>query len=601
MSLLRQSLPLTVLALAACAPPEFSPIGLTLPDSVPMTEGGVQAIPIALDGIPKADITVRLTTSDDSKLKVHPSSLVFTTQNWGEAQNVTLSAVEDHVAAESAAVNVEFELTSGNSTNEPLLESFRVDIEDNDTADVQVDAAANLETHELGGTATFTIALTSRPFAAVTIPVSSTDSTEGTVSPTAVVIEPDDWQTPHVVTVTGVAEAGLDHDVEYTVTTGAAVSTDETYRGRDPADVSLINRDFISEEFAPPGRANNEDAPVAGVSADGELVAFVNAGQAVVWNPRTGDELRFGADVVHAALAGDGTVLAFAERSLTKSRLLIVDDLANDEGDVTFSTEPSAYIRGLSISWDGRFVAFESDASALAPDGRLGGVVVHDTVGAEPTMRIDNENINGQPIEWSGSPSISNDGDIVAFEASIRTMGGPHIVLWRKFTPLALASTSATVTTTEVTSGPVISGDGRVVVFSAHADFVLAGETTQMSAPYAYDVTNDSLEPLTAGMPPEPLFGFSPTVSVEGDVIAFESILEGTDGADTSAALLIHKRTTRETRRIDLSDAGAPLTGRCSAVAPPSSFLAFLCEDGESEITLHFVEIGDAFWQSKTP
>ena len=54
---------------------------------------------------------------------------------------------------------------------------------DNDTAGITVNPVAGLVTTEAGGTATFTVVLNTQPAASVTIGVSSSDTTEGTVTP----------------------------------------------------------------------------------------------------------------------------------------------------------------------------------------------------------------------------------------------------------------------------------------------------------------------------------------------------------------------------------------------------------------------------------
>src|SRR5439155_273375 len=92
-------------------------------------------------------------------------------------------------------------------------------------------------------TATFTVVLTSQPTANVTIGLSSSDLTEGTVPPGAVTFTSGDWNTAQTVTVTGVDDFGVDGAVAYTVVTAAATSTDGSYNGLNPADVAVTNTD----------------------------------------------------------------------------------------------------------------------------------------------------------------------------------------------------------------------------------------------------------------------------------------------------------------------------------------------------------------------
>ncbi|MCC6179481.1 MAG: hypothetical protein IT305_29580 [Chloroflexi bacterium] len=109
---------------------------------------------------------------------------------------------------------------------------------------VVVAPAAGLVTTEAGGTATFTVALTSIPGATVTIPVRVSDSTEGVVSPATLTFQPDlTALTPQTVTVTGLDDAIADGAVAYTVVLGRAMSGDPEYNGFTPSDVAVTNQD----------------------------------------------------------------------------------------------------------------------------------------------------------------------------------------------------------------------------------------------------------------------------------------------------------------------------------------------------------------------
>src|SRR5439155_501791 len=114
---------------------------------------------------------------------------------------------------------------------------------DDDTAGISVVPTSGLTTTEGSGTATFTVALTSQPTANVTIGLSSSDLTEGTVAPASVTFTPASWNTAQTVTVTGVDDFVADGAVAYTIVTAAATSTDPGYNGMDPADVAVTNTD----------------------------------------------------------------------------------------------------------------------------------------------------------------------------------------------------------------------------------------------------------------------------------------------------------------------------------------------------------------------
>ena len=71
-------------------------------------------------------------------------------------------------------------------------------------AGVTVTPTSGLTTTEAGGTATFTVVLTSQPTASVTMGLSSSNTAEGTVSPSSLTFTSANWNTAQTVTVTGV-------------------------------------------------------------------------------------------------------------------------------------------------------------------------------------------------------------------------------------------------------------------------------------------------------------------------------------------------------------------------------------------------------------
>src|SRR5207342_2580045 len=114
---------------------------------------------------------------------------------------------------------------------------------DNDVAGITVTPAGPLTTTEAGGTATFTVKLNTLPTANVTIAVSSSNTNEGTVSPTVLTFTPTNGQTAQTVTVTGRDDQVADGPITYTIVLAPAVSTDPNYNTRDAADVLVTNAD----------------------------------------------------------------------------------------------------------------------------------------------------------------------------------------------------------------------------------------------------------------------------------------------------------------------------------------------------------------------
>jgi hypothetical protein len=122
---------------------------------------------------------------------------------------------------------------------------------DDDTAGFVVSAISG-DTTEVGGSATFTVSLTSEPLFDVTINMNSSDPTEGRVQPndpTSLTFSPSDWNIDQTVTVKGIDDDVSDGDQNYDIVL-TSVSLDALYDGLDPADVKdVLNIDDDSPGF----------------------------------------------------------------------------------------------------------------------------------------------------------------------------------------------------------------------------------------------------------------------------------------------------------------------------------------------------------------
>jgi len=110
-------------------------------------------------------------------------------------------------------------------------------------------SAISGDTGEDGTTATFTVSLASQPTDGVTIGVSSSDTTEGTVNYSSLTFTALNWDADQTVTVTGVNDFVIDGNQDYTILLGAATSVDTNYNGRYPDDVAVTNIDDDTADF----------------------------------------------------------------------------------------------------------------------------------------------------------------------------------------------------------------------------------------------------------------------------------------------------------------------------------------------------------------
>ena len=210
------------------------------------TEAGAAAtFTIRLGNPPAAAVTIGLSSSDASEGSVSPSSVTFTAANWSTAQTVTVTGVDDavddgdvaYLAVTAAAVSADTGYNGLDAADVAVTNA------DNDTAGITVSPTTGLITTEAGGAATLTIVLNSQPTAEVTIGLSSSDTSEGSVSPASVTFTVANWSLAQAVTVTGVNDGLVDGNVGYLIVTSAAASSDPLYEGLNAADIAVTNQD----------------------------------------------------------------------------------------------------------------------------------------------------------------------------------------------------------------------------------------------------------------------------------------------------------------------------------------------------------------------
>ena len=214
------------------------------PDLQTTEDGGDASFTVALDRQPTADVIVSVTSSDLSEGVVAPSSLLFTPADWDVARTVTITGVDDAVYDGDIAYRMSLEATSSDVKIDGLKTQVKLVNLDNDPVPgITVSPTSGLITSESGGSASFSVALDTPPTHGVTIPVSSSISSEGTVDKTSLTFTPSNWDLPQIVTVTGVDDADVDGDQLYTIDVDPAVSDDSNYDGLDAVDVAAVNLD----------------------------------------------------------------------------------------------------------------------------------------------------------------------------------------------------------------------------------------------------------------------------------------------------------------------------------------------------------------------
>lgn len=223
-----------------------------VPTTLTTTEGGADAqFQIVLTAQPTAGVTISVSSQDTTEGLLFDTSgnsltqVQFTTSNWNTPQTIVVRPVDDFIRDG----NITYGITVGPVTSSDTRFSgedppdVTVTNNDNDTPGIVV-TPASITTTEDGGTATVSVVLTSQPQGGnVTIPVSSSDPGEGTVSVSSLTFTTGNWNSPQTVTVTGVDDTLLDFTQSYTIVLGPASSADPDYNTMDASDVAALNLD----------------------------------------------------------------------------------------------------------------------------------------------------------------------------------------------------------------------------------------------------------------------------------------------------------------------------------------------------------------------
>jgi Tol biopolymer transport system component len=209
-------------------------------------------------------------------------------------------------------------------------------------------------------------------------------------------------------------------------------------------------------------------------------------------------------------------------------------------------TQGNAESIGPSISADGRYVAFESDASNLVPGdtndcwyGNCSDIFVHDRVTGQ-TSRVSVASDGTQGEDGSYQPAISADGRYVAFLSyAYNLVPGdtnyvPDIFVHDRET----GQTSLVSIASDGMQGnyypnsPVISGDGRYVAFESNASNLVPGDTdlnclldTSCADVFVHDrVTGQTSAVSIPSGGSAPVGGRHPSISADGRYVAFDSV-----------------------------------------------------------------------------
>ncbi len=226
--------------------------------------------------------------------------------------------------------------------------------------------------------------------------------------------------------------------------------------------------------------------------------------------------------------------------------------------------EGNGFSNGPAISADGRYVAFDGEATNFVPGDTNGfrDVFVRDRQnGATERVSLDSSGIQGN--EFSFDPSISADGRFVAFSSRATNFVPVDanfnrydiFVRDRQSSATELVSlSSAGVQGDHDSNNPSVSADGRYVAFNSLATNLVPGDTNAKSDIFVRDRQIGATERVSvdsAGAQANGLCGI-PMISADGRFVAFESDATNLVPGDTNGVrdVFVRDRQSGTTERV---------------------------------------------------
>jgi Tol biopolymer transport system component len=262
----------------------------------------------------------------------------------------------------------------------------------------------------------------------------------------------------------------------------------------------------------------------------------------------------------------------------------------------TGGTQANNYSGPSAISADGRYVAFESLASNLVAGDTNGvqDVFVRDQVNGY-TTRVSIATGGAQANGGSSGASISADGRYVAFQSDAGnlvpgdTNGAPDVFVRDRVTGATTRVSVATGGTQANNNSQrsAISADGRYVAFSSDANNLVAGDTNGCDDVFVHDrdtgattrvnVATDGTQanencrynPLTLGV----------AISADGRYVAFDSTAGNlvAGGAASPRDVFVRDRVTGATTRVSVPSGSPDFGGSYSpAISADGRYVAFV-------------------------
>lgn len=261
---------------------------------------------------------------------------------------------------------------------------------------------------------------------------------------------------------------------------------------------------------------------------------------------------------------------------LTSSVVRVTGSVRAAPGDVTrisidsLGTQANNASKRPSTSGDGRFIAFESDASnlVLGDTNASTDIFVRDRQTGE-TTRVSVSSSGAEANEGSGGAAISGDGRYVAFVSDASnlvandTNNTTDIFVRDRQTGMTIrvSVSSSGEQANDFSDFPLsISSDGRFVAFNSDASNLVANDTNGTTDIFVHDNQTGTTERISVASDGAQAnsTSFVPSISANGQFIVFTSRASNLVFGDTNNAtdIFLRDRQMGTTTRVSINSSG---------------------------------------------
>ncbi|MBQ8036773.1 MAG: hypothetical protein IJ268_07265, partial [Proteobacteria bacterium] len=224
-------------------------ISLDEPEDKTTDESGKSvSLALHLNNAPTADVRIAceiITESTNTEVEAHCDEIVFNADNWQLEQTIILTGVDDFLKDGDQTYKLSVSTVSEDEDFKNL-NAESVELTNIDTTKpgfLFSETALTTYEDQAQDPATFTIQLTSIPSSEVNLALFSSNQNEGTVTPTNVSFNKENWNVPQTITVKGIDDDSRDGNINYTIFFSPSESNDEDYQGLISNAIKVTNVD----------------------------------------------------------------------------------------------------------------------------------------------------------------------------------------------------------------------------------------------------------------------------------------------------------------------------------------------------------------------